>query len=99
MKLFRAVSLSEREDIRSQHGRFRDSRNLSSKGFFFEQAAAEEFAKWAAEDDGLQYFIMSCEAPEDLVAQAVKHSAFGEGRGVYFREDELVQLSTAVGVA
>jgi hypothetical protein len=91
MKLYRAVSHTELQDIRTS-GIFRDSRKPSGKGFFFERVAAEDFAKWAAMDDGEEYFIVETDAADALVELGTQHIAVQEGPGVDLRTEDLAQL-------
>lgn len=98
MRLYRAVSSIELNDIRSHNG-FRDSHHQTGeKGFFFERADAARIASWASRYDGLQYSIVETDAPEAVIRRGRPHPVLHEGPGVYLLASDLNQLSPALEV-
>jgi hypothetical protein len=89
MRLYRAVSLTELDDIRNHHGSLRDSKHKSGKGFFFRREDAGAFGRQARAYDSSTYFLIEVDAPEDMVQRGTPHVAACEGPGVYLREEDL----------
>lgn len=99
MRLYRAVTQAELDDLRANGGRFRDSPHQSGeKGFFLEETSARDFAKQAESAYGLAHFVVSTEAGVSALAGSREHNAALEGRGVYLLVSNLNLLAPAVEV-
>jgi hypothetical protein len=93
MRIYRAVSSTELEDIRSLQGRLRDSPHRSGKGFFFEREDAILFGMRAKAYDSARYFVICMDAPEEVIRRGIPHIAACEGPGVYLRDEDLALLT------
>jgi hypothetical protein len=99
MKLYRAVSPIELDDIRVHHGAFRDSPHQSGeKGFFFQLSSARDMARWASTLNGEDHTVVETDAPESVIARGRPHPVAHEGSGVYLLVSDLEQLTPAVEV-
>ena len=96
MRLYRAVSQTELEDIRST-GAFRDSIHGSGeKAFYYEIGDAARMAKSFEKMVRQIHSVVSADAPEDVVARGRRHEAAQEGAGVYLLVDDLPLLGPAL---
>ncbi len=95
MRLYRAVSEAEREDI-VVSGIFRlnpDSFGFG-KWFAFSLADAETWGCRFAGFDGLNYYVVEAEVAEDALAQfAIRQNLDNIGQVVFVEETQLVELT------
>ena len=98
MRLYRAVSSIELNDIRLHQG-FRDSKHQSGeKGFFFERSDAAKLIPSLSSWDRLEYSIVAIEVPDEVIGRGRVHTATREGPGVYLLASDLHQLGPAIEV-
>jgi hypothetical protein len=96
MRLFRAVSVAELENLRLHGGVFRDSIHLTGeKGFFFNLDDAVKLASSLERMLGEAHIVVMTDASDTVVARNRKHEAAQEGPGVYLQASDWIHLSPA----
>jgi hypothetical protein len=95
MRIYRAVSDTELQDLHTA-GEFRDSvHKTGEKGFYFDPVDAKRMARSFQKMLGISHTVVSTDAPDDVIARGRVHEAAQEGRGVYLLVDDLSLLSPA----
>jgi hypothetical protein len=96
VRMYRAVTATEYEDIQRANGAFQGSPSIPDlKGFFFDELAAKRFAATATTMYGERHMVVYTDAPEEIVAQGIPHEAANEGKGVYLGVSALKKLTPA----